>query len=134
MTLRLLAPFALFVAVGWLVAEANPTGDYVARNAFPALVVLLGAGAILLRGGGRWSSRGLRWPLALVGFAVPAVGLTAYLHLAFMFDWRNIASAAETPWLLFRFLPYYSMFAGAIGAAIGWIIGRDLDRRRDGRP
>ena len=58
----------------------------------------------------------------------------AYLHLAFMFDWRNIASAAETPWLLFRFLPYYSMFAGAIGAAIGWIIGRDLDRRRNGRP
>lgn len=130
---RLSGPLALFAAVAWLVAEANTTGNYVIRNLLPALAVVIGSVVILRRGDGRWFARGARWPLALAGFSVPAVGLTVYLHLAYALDWRDIASNARTPWLLFRFLPYYAMFAGLIGAAIGWIVGRDADARRQGR-
>lgn len=133
MIVRMMLPLALFVAVAWLVSDANTSGAYVTRNLLPAVTVLVGAAVILRRGGGRWCARGVRWPLALAGFTLPAVGLTVYLHLAFLLDWRQLATNAETPWLLFRFLPYYSMFAGAIGAAIGWIIGRDVDARRNRR-
>ena len=65
-----------------------------------------------------------RWWLGWLGFLVPALGLSGYLHLAFLNDWRGIASEAVTPALLFRFLPWYAGVAGGLGFGIGWIVGR----------
>lgn len=112
--------FTLLVgAFAVLAHRANPTGDHVARNLIPPLI-----GWVLLA----WIlSRRIddpRWWLGWLGFLVPALGLSGYLHLAFVFDWQQLASTATTPALLFRYLPVYALVAGGIGFAIGWIVGR----------
>ena len=38
-------------------------------------------------------------------------------------------SDAVYPREVFRYLPIYTSFAGAVGAAIGWIIGTNAERR-----
>lgn len=114
--------FTLLVAgLAWLTLQANPTGSYVLRNLLPALLAWLLLGYVMRR-----HVSDARWWLGWLGFTIPALGLSGYLHFAFMFDWQGIASRAVTPDLLFRFLPYYVLFAGGIGFAIGWIVGRGV--------
>ena len=116
--------FSVVVAAfAWLAAVANPTGAYVWHNVAPAGVAwLLLAWIVIARRGDA------RWWLGWIGFLVPSLGLSGYLHLAFLNDWQQIASQASTPSVLFRFLPWY---AGVIGFGIGWIIGRAArDARR----
>ena len=117
--LALIAFSAVVAAFGWLAAAANPTGLFVARNLVPAGAAWLLLVYILLR-----RPSDARWWLGWLGFLVPALGLSGYLHLAFLNDWRGIASEAVTPALLFRFLPWYAAVAGGIGFGIGWIVGR----------
>jgi len=90
----------------------------------PALVVALSVLA-LARGGGRWLGAGWRWPLGVVGFAVPALGLSAYLHYAWLVDLDGLFSGG--PGELFRYLPVYTSGAGVIGFAIGWLVGRNVN-------
>lgn len=117
--------FALFtlllVGFGWLVLHANPGGSFAARNLLPGCLAWLLLGFVL-----RGHAADPRWWLGWLGFCMPALGLSTYLHLAFLFDWQDLSSRAVTPDLLFRFLPYYVLFAGVIGFAIGWIIGRGI--------
>ena len=94
------------------------------RNALPPVLVVLLATAVLVRGGGRWTGRGWREPLAVAGFAVPAIGLSSYLHYAFAVNLDNMFASGAGQ--LFRFLPVYTIGAGAIGAVIGWIVGRNV--------
>lgn len=117
--LALIAFGIVVAAFGGLAAAANPTGVYVARNVAPAGAAWLLLGYIVLR-----RPADARWWLGWLGFLVPALGLSGYLHLAFLYDWRGIASEAVTPALLFRFLPWYAGVAGSIGFGIGWIVGR----------
>lgn len=105
----------------WLIYRGNPTACCHARNALPLLVALAIYGFVSRRSG----SKAKHW-LAWVGFCIPALGLSTYLHLAFLLDWQQIATNAITPALLFQFLPIYVLFAGGIGAAIGWIVGRGI--------
>ncbi|MEL7296224.1 MAG: hypothetical protein AAGJ86_01115 [Pseudomonadota bacterium] len=109
---------AAVVAFFWLLTAGNPTTCCRATNATPMVVALVAYVFI--------SRRGLdtRFWFALIGFCLPAIGLSAYLHLSFLFDWQGIASNAITPELLFTYLPIYVMVAGATGSAIGWIVGR----------
>ncbi|MEO0998894.1 MAG: hypothetical protein AAFX58_15385, partial [Pseudomonadota bacterium] len=79
------------------------------------------------RHGGRWLTPDRRLTLGAVGFAIPALGLSLYLHASWFYDIDGIASAARTPDLLFRYLPYYTVLAGAIGFAIGWIVGKNVN-------
>jgi hypothetical protein len=53
-------------------------------------------------------------------------GLSLYLHYAYSVDLDGMFSGAEHPQALFRFLPLYTVVAGAIGFAIGWIVGRNV--------
>ncbi len=99
---------------------------YAARNAVPMFAVLVLAGVTLYRGGGMWTGSGWRWPLATVGFAIPALGLSMYLHYGYATDLHGMYSEAVYPQELFRFLPMYTLVAGCIGFAIGWIIGRNV--------
>ena len=125
-----LAPVLCVTAATLLyIVDVQGPGAYAARNALPVLAVLIMSGIVLYRGEGRWNGRGPRWPLAVLGFAVPAVGLSLYLHYGYETDLHGMFSDAVYPREVFRYLPIYTSFAGAIGAAIGWIIGASAERR-----
>ena len=99
---------------------------YPFRNLLPMLTVILLAAATLKKGGGQWTADGWGWPLGTLGFAIPAIGLSLYLHYGYEVDLNGMYSESIYPSEVFRYLPIYTMFAGAIGFAIGWIIGKNI--------
>lgn len=102
-------------------------GDaYALRNLAPMLIVVLLSAETLRRGRGRWSGAGWRWPLGTLGFAVPALGLSIYLHYGYATDLHGMVSESVYPREVFRYLPAYTTVAGGIGFAIGWIAGRNV--------
>jgi len=113
------------IAMGYVLfiegADAYPV-----RNLVPRLTVIALALLTLKKGEGRWSGSGWRWPLGTIGFAIPAIGLSIYLHYGYSIDLHGMYSESVYPQELFRYLPLYTMFAGAIGFAIGWIAGRNV--------
>lgn len=123
---RLLPVALLVVAAGFWIHDVQDGGPWVFRNLVPPFVVLLLCFLTLRRGRGNWTAAGWRWPLATLGFAVPALGLSAYLHYAWSVELDNLFADASDPGQLFRFLPIYTLVAGGIGFAIGWIVGRKL--------
>lgn len=126
-TLVRLAPVVLVTvaAAAWIHAIQGG-GPYVARNMLPLLVLTLLAWVTLYRGKGRWTGNGMRLPLGTLGFAVPALGLSLYLHYAFSVNLNDMFSDARFPARVFRYLPGYTLVAGGIGFAIGWIVGRNV--------
>lgn len=126
MLLRLLPPLLLTVAAGLWFNEVQQGGPYVLRNLLPPGVMLLLATVTLWRGSGKWTGAGWRWPLGTAGFAIPALGLSVYLHYAYSVNLNDMFAASERPAQLFRFLPAYTFVAGAIGFTIGWIVGRNV--------
>ena len=117
----------LFVVAAGIAYVYYVEGDhpYALRNTLPMIMVLLLALATLLVGKGRWAGSGWRWPLGTLGFAVPALGLSLYLHYGYAIDLNGMYSESVYPRELFRYLPLYTTFAGGIGFAIGWIAGRN---------
>lgn len=124
--LRLLPVIVLTAAAMAYVVHVEGPGLWSAVNTLPMLVVIVLAAIALWRGRGRFSGDGWRWTLGTAGFAVPAVGLSLYLHYAWDIDLAGMASEAGDPGGLFRYLPAYTFLAGAVGFAIGWIVGRNL--------
>lgn len=122
-----LAPVVLVTGAAMAyVAWVEWPGPYVVRNLMPMLAVIALAAITLYLGGGRWNGTGWRWLLGTLGFALPAIGLSLYLHYAYAIDRDGMASEAIDPVGLFRYLPLYTIFAGAVGFAIGWIAGRNV--------
>ena len=124
--LRLAPLVMLVVAAGFWFNEVQGSGPYVLRNLVPLLVLLVLATRVLYRGQGNWTGSGWRLPLGVAGFAIPALGLSAYLHYAFAVNLNGLFTDATNPDGLFRFLPIYTLVAGAIGFAIGWIVGKNV--------
>ncbi|MBT8101364.1 MAG: hypothetical protein KJO95_00250 [Gammaproteobacteria bacterium] len=120
-------PVLLVVSVAaiWF-ADVEGGGAYVLRNLLPLLLLLLLALVTLYRGGGTWSGAGMRMPLGTLGFAIPALGLSAYLHYAYSVNLDGMFSEVPYPDRVFRYLPLYTVVAGGIGFAIGWIVGRNV--------
>jgi len=88
-------------------------GDaYVLRNTVPMLMIVVLATLTLYKGGGSWTGAGWRWPLGTVGFAIPALGLSLYLHYGYAVGLDGVFEDAVYPLELFRFLPAYTLFAG----------------------
>ena len=118
----------LFVTAGAMTYVAWVEGEnaYVLRNIMPMLIVVVLALIALIRGGGSWTGSGWCWLLGTIGFAIPAIGLTLYLHYGYSVDLDGMVSDSVQPRQLFRFLPIYTAFAGTIGFAIGWIAGRKV--------
>jgi hypothetical protein len=123
---RLLPLILLVAAAAFWINDVESGGPYVLRNLAPPAVMLLLAAITLWRGQGTWSGSGWRLPLGTLGFAVPALGLSVYLHYAYSVNLNELFGDATEPGQLFRFLPFYTLVAGAIGFAIGWIVGKNV--------
>ena len=124
--LRVLPVLLLTIAAAAWINDVQEGGPYVLRNLLPPTVLLLLATITVWRGGGRWTGMGWRWPLGLVGFAIPALGLSLYLHHAYSINLDGMFDDAEQPTRVFRYLPAYTLVAGSIGFLIGWIVGRNV--------
>jgi hypothetical protein len=123
---RLLPVALLTVAAALWFADVQQQGEYLLRNLLPLAVLLWLCWLTLHRGGGRWSGKGLRMPLGTLGFAIPALGLSIYLHYAYAVNLNDMFTDARYPERVFRYLPIYTLVAGGIGFVIGWIAGRNL--------
>lgn len=123
---RLLPVLLLIMAAAVWFNDVQGGGLYVGRNLLPLGVVLLLSLLTVWHGKGHWIGAGWRMPLGTLGFSIPALGLSAYLHYAYAVNLNEMFSDAQQPSQLFRFLPYYTTVAGGIGFAIGWIVGRNL--------
>lgn len=121
---RLSPALLLVMAFSAYVVHVEGPHRYALLNVVPALVALALAACTLIRGKGKWHGAGWHWPLATLGYAIPTLGLSLYLHHGWSVDRDGMASDAIDPFALFRYLPLYTTFAGGIGFAIGWIIGR----------
>ena len=124
--IRVLHLLLLTIAVAAWFNDVQQGGAYVLRNLLPPVVLLLLATITVWRGGGRWTGTGWRWPLGLLGFAIPALGLSLYLHYAYSINLDGMFDDAEQPTRVFRYLPAYTLVAGGIGFVIGWIVGRNV--------
>jgi hypothetical protein len=121
---RLLPVLLLVLAAAAWFKYVQGGGLYVARNLVPPLMIVLLSALTLIRGGGRWTGSGWWMPLGTLGFAVPAIGLSAYLHYAYAVNLDGLFDAGGGQ--LFRYLPFYTFGAGIIGFAIGSIVGRKI--------
>jgi hypothetical protein len=124
--LRLMPVVFLAGAAILYILHVEGPDSYALRNTLPVLAVVLLASVTVWRGAGSWTRGGWSWPLATLGFAIPALGLSMYLHHGYATDLLGMYSDAIYPRELFRYLPLYTMFAGGIGFAIGWIVGREV--------
>lgn len=123
---RLLPVLLLATAAAFWFADVQEGGPWVTRNLIPLLALVALSWLTLYRGGGRWSGAGMRMPLGTLGFGIPTLGLTTYLHYAYSINLNDMFSDAEFPDRVFRYLPVYTFVAGGIGFAIGWIAGRNV--------
>jgi len=123
---RLLPVLFVVAAAVAYVLYIEGDGAFATRNTLP-LLAIVGLAVLTLRlGKGRWSGSGWRWPLGTLGFAIPTLGLSLYLHYGYAVDLHGMYSESVYPRELFRYLPFFTSFAGAIGFAIGWIAGREV--------
>ena len=122
-----LLPVLLVIAAAMTYAASIERGDaYLWRNLLPMLAIIILSIVTLVRGKGRWAGAGWRLPLGTIGFALPALGLSMYLHYGYSVDLHGMVSESVFPQELFRYLPLYTSVAGAIGFAIGWIAGKNV--------
>ena len=124
--LRLLPVLLVTAIAGAWFHDVQQGGPWVARNIAPLALLLLLSFLTLRRGGGRWSGAGMRMPLGTLGFAIPTLGLSVYLHYAYAVNLNDLFADARYPDRIFRFLPAYTLVAGGVGFAIGWIVGRNV--------
>jgi hypothetical protein len=124
--LRLLPVVLVSLAAALWFNDVQQGGPYVMRNQLPLLLLVLLSALTLFYGEGRWGGTGKRLPLGVAGFSIPALGLTIYLHYAYSINLNDMFTDAAYPDRVFRYLPVYTIVAGGIGFAIGWIIGRNV--------
>lgn len=115
--------FTTLAAAAWF-NDVQEGGPWVARNLLPLGLLIVLAWLSLHRGGGTWTGSDWRLTLGVLGFAIPTLGLAAYLHYAYSVNLNGMFD--HGPGELFRFLPVYTVVAGGIGFAIGWIVGRNV--------
>ena len=123
---RLLPVLLMILAAAFWFREVQQHDRYLFANLVPLLVLLILSWLTLYRGDGTWSGSGFSLPLGTLGFAIPALGLSLYLHYAYNVNLNGMFTDAVYPERVFRYLPIYTLAAGGIGFAIGWIVGRNV--------
>ena len=113
----------LCAAAAAIVVYVEGEDAYAFRNCLPMAAVVVLALITLWLGDGEWLGNGWRWPLGVIGFAVPAVGLSLYLHYSYAVNLNEMFSGSANAVEVFRYLPAYTAVSGVIGFAIGWIVG-----------
>ena len=126
LVVRILPVVMVVIAAAAWFSDVQDDKQYLLFNLVPLAVLLLLSWLTLRRGGGTWSGSGFRMPLATLGFAIPALGLSLYLHYAYAVNLNDMFTDAPYPGRVFRYLPIYTLVAGGIGFAIGWIVGRNV--------
>ncbi len=63
---------------------------------------------------------------AAYGFFLLSVGFSYFYHLAWFFDWDQMATGDAQSGLIFVWFPIYSVVLGYIGYVIGYVIARFL--------
>ena len=124
--IRLLPVLFITAAATAYIMDVEGPNAYAIRNTVPVVLLLVLSALTLLQGKGNWTGAGWSWPLGTLGFAIPALGLSLYLHHAYSIELESLFGAARQPQELFRYLPIYTVVAGGIGFAIGWIAGRNI--------
>ena len=120
---RMLPVLFLAAAAAAIVVHVEGEDAYAVRNCLPMAAVLLLSFITLWLGDGEWLGRGWRWPLGVLGFSIPAIGLSLYLHYSYAVNLNEMFSGTENPVEVFRYLPAYTTVSGGLGFAIGWIVG-----------
>lgn len=120
---RLLPVLLAMCAAAAYVISVEGGNAYAIRNTVPLVLVVMLSLLALLLGKGQWNGVGWRWPLGIVGFAIPSVGLSIYLHYAYAVNLDDMFSGTDKGAEVFRYLPIYTTVTGGFGFAIGWIIG-----------
>ena len=123
---RLMPVILVATAAAFWFYDVQDGGPYVMRNLAPLALLIILCGVVLYKGNGHWMGAGKRLPLGIIGFAIPALGLTAYLHYAYSINLNDMFTDAAYPDRVFRYLPVYTTGAGGIGFVIGWIVGRNV--------
>lgn len=123
---RLLPLLLIVIAAGFWIYDVQEGGAYVVRNWLPLAVLVLLALSALWVGHGHWGGKAIRMSLGTAGFAIPALGLSLYLHYAYAVNLNNLFGDSDEPYTVFAYLPVYTLIAGVIGFAIGWIVGRNV--------
>lgn len=123
---RLSPVIFITVAAALWIADVQEGGPYVLRNLVPPILLVLISWVTLYRGDGKWSGSGMRLPLGTIGYAIPALGLSLYLHYAYSVNLNDMFTDSPYPGRVFRYLPVYTGVAGGIGFAIGWVVGRNV--------
>ncbi len=123
---RLLPVLLITLAAALWFRDVQQHDRYLLLNLVPLLVLLMLSWITLYRGSGTWSGNGFCLPLATLGFAIPALGLSLYLHYAYAVNLNGMFTDAVHPDRVFRYLPIYTLVAGGVGFAIGWIVGRNV--------
>ncbi len=95
--------FVTFAAIAYAVYVEGAIA-YPLRNAGPMLAVIFLSALTLFRGAGRWTGAGWSWPLGTLGFAIPTLGLSLYLHYGYSVDLNGMVSESVYPRELFRYL------------------------------
>lgn len=116
---------AVIVYAAWM-ADIQQNGPWLRRNLLPMAACMLLFTLSLYRNDGRLCGPDPRLILGTVGFAIPSIGLSAYLHYAYAVNLNDLFALSSRPEALFRYLPIYTSTAGLIGFAIGWIVGRNI--------
>lgn len=123
MIARLLPVLFLAAAAAAIVFHVEGGDAYAVRNCLPMGAVVALAFITLWLGDGEWLGKGWRWPLGVLGFAIPAIGLSLYLHYSYAVNLNEMFSGTGNPVEVFRYLPAYTTVSGVLGFAIGWIVG-----------
>ena len=89
---RLLPVVLIALAAGLWFNDVQSGGRWVFRNLVPLALLVLFAALVLVRGGGLWSGAGKRLPFGVAGFAIPALGLSVYLHYAYAVNLNDMFS------------------------------------------
>lgn len=125
--IRLLGVFLLVLSALLYIKQVEGSEGYLFRNSLPIFLVFVLTAIALLKPENRVRrEKAWQWLLGTAGYTIPALGLSLYLHYAYAVNLNGMFTESRQPIELFRYLPLYTLFAGAIGFAIGWIIGRNF--------